>query len=310
MPHTEKTKRKPKRTNLLNLIEYASFRALLWKLGLFPYKLSRKVIVGLFIGIGYGLGIRKKTAEHQLRMVYPDWSEQKIKQVLRDVYRNLGLTTAEIYLQKENQFLESISFSGMNHIDKARELGRGVILATAHLGNWEAARVFPYFGIPLSVVVKKQHNPYFDTFNNQIRMKHGVSLINFRRGLRDILKHLNQNEVVAILSDQNAGEAGLVSDFLGFPASHWKGVAKLSLRYQVPIVPGFSVRTPEGGIKFSFEPMIFHPELDDKDENYPYVLTKINAVIEKYVNRYPEQWLWLHKRWKATGAMRTELPDF
>jgi len=298
-----------KRNDLTNRIEYILFRFVLWKLRLIPYTWGKWLITSLFLWIGYGLGIRRKTADLHLRMVYPDMKAAERKALLKKIYYNMGLTSAEIYLLKEEKLIANTSISGKPHVHKALSLGRGAILATAHLGNWEAARLLPLFSIPLSVVVKKQHNPYFDAYNAAIRIRQGVSLIDFRRGLRDILTHLNKNEMVAILADQNAGSSGLVLDFMGYPASHYKGVAKISLRYKVPIVPGFAIRTKEGGIKISFETMIYHPELDDTEENYAFILKKLNAIIEEQINRYPEQWFWVHKRWKATGAMRSGRSD-
>jgi KDO2-lipid IV(A) lauroyltransferase len=293
-----------KRNDLLNRVEYAAFRIFLWKMRLLPYKAGRSVVTWLFVAIGYGLGIRRETAELHLRNVYPDLDDTSRKQLLKNIYRNMGLTVAELYLQNEQDLIRESTISGKAHAEKALSLNRGAILATAHFGNWEAARILPLYGIPLSVVVKQQHNPYFDRYNTAIRTRQGVAMIDFRKGLRDILKHLYNNEMVAILADQNAGRSGLVLDFLGFPASHWKGVAKISLRYKVPIVPAFALRTPEGTIKFCFEPMIYHPELEDTEENYVFILKKLDEVIESYIDRYPEQWFWVHKRWKATGAMR------
>lgn len=295
-----------KRNHLLNLTEYWAFRFVLFKFRLLPYRWSNLALQRLFLWLGYGLGIRRDVAEKQLRRVYPDQEPHERRALLRKIYRNLGMTAAEIYLQDESKLIATAQISGRSHVDKAFSLGRGAILATAHFGNWELARILPSLGIPLSVVVKKQHNPLFDNYNNAIRTRHGVSLIDFRRGLRDILAHLAKNEMVAILMDQDAGASGLRLDFLGSPASHWRGVAKLSLRYKIPIVPGLALRTPEGGVKFCFEPMLYHPELEDKEENYAYILNKVNAVLEAYIDRYPEQWFWVHKRWKKSSVSQLE----
>lgn len=292
-----------KRTRLYNKTEYLLFRGLLGWLRLFPYAIGKRIVSALFLLIGYGIGIRREVAEKQLAAVYPSLGLAKRKKLLRKIYRNMGLTVAEIYLQPDEQLIAGASFTGRESVDAAFALGRGAILATAHFGNWEAARIFPRFAIPLSVVVKRQHNEYFDRFNNSIREKYGLGIIDFRQGLREIIKQLNKNEMVAILADQNAGPSGLILDFLGFPASQYKGVAKLSLRYKVPIVPGFALRTEQGKINFSFEPLIHHPELEDTEENQILVMQEVNSVIEKYIRLYPEQWFWVHKRWKATKAM-------
>jgi len=87
-------------------------------------------------------------------------------------------------------------------------------------------------------------------------------------------------------------------DFLGFPASHWKGVAKLSLRYKVPIFPGFVRRGKNDRLVFEFFEPILHEEMDDKEENYSVVLAEVNDIIERQIHKWPEQWFWVHKRWK------------
>ncbi len=92
-------------------------------------------------------------------------------------------------------------------------------------------------------------------------------------------------------------------DFLGFPASHWKGVAKLSLRYQLPIIPGFIVRTDDDKLRFEFSEMLYYPELEDVEENYEVVLKDIIQATEYYIRKYPEQWFWVHKRWKKAYDM-------
>ena len=155
----------------------------------------------------------------------------------------------------------------------------------------------PLFGIPLAAVVQKQHNHLFDAYNNALRTRQGVRLIDQRHGLKDLLACLRQNMVVTILTDQNAGPEGLILEFLGHPAPHWKGAAKISLRYKAPIIPGYALRNPEGGIRICFEPMIHHPELSDSTENQLLLLKEINAVTERYIRQNPKQWLWLHRRW-------------
>jgi KDO2-lipid IV(A) lauroyltransferase len=292
---------KPKR--IYHYLEYAALRILLFKLRLLPYALSRAFVLCLFRVIGYGFGVRKNLARRQLMKVYPGKPKAEIDLILRKLYRQMGLTVCETWLLREEKLIAGSRVTGDANVREAFALGRGAILATAHFGNWEGARILPRFGIPLSVVAKKQHNHFFDRFNNAIREQHGVSVIDVKRGLRDILAHLRKNEMVAILADQNAGKSGLILDFLGFPASHWLGVAKLSLRYKIPIVPGFALRTEQETLDLRFEPMIHHPELEDAEENYITVLNEINAVIERYIHAYPDQWFWVHKRWKATGVM-------
>lgn len=272
-------------------------------LRLLPWSWGKAICETLFVSIGYGLGIRRKVALTQIARVFPDWDAKRHRQTIKELYRNMGLSIATIYLMKESRLIESCSVVNPEYAEEAYSYRKGVILATAHLGNWEAARVFPTKNMPTSVIVRKQRNRYFDRFNNAIRSRHGVGIIDMKRGLRDIIAEFRQNHLVAILMDQNAGKGGLVLDFLGFPASHWVGVAKLSLRYKVPILPGFALLTPEGNTQFTFEPIIYHPDWEDDEALYPILLREVNEVIERYIHQFPSQWFWVHKRWKSTKAM-------
>ena len=293
-----------KRNDFVNRVEYALFRSGLFLLRILPYNWGKWLTVRLFLWIGYGLGIRKKLAARQLQKVYPSMTEEQRKSLLRDTYRNMGLSSAELYLQKEEDLISSIELKDKENLDKALSLGQGVIVATAHFGNWEAATTLPLFGYQLSAVVKRQHNPYFDRYTNALRTRYGIKVIDLKYGVKDIISHLKNNELVALICDQNAGKSGIILDFLGYPASHWKGPVKISLRYHIPIVPAFSLRKPDGKIQICFEPMIYYPELEDNEENYIFLWKQLNQVIESYIHRYPEQWFWVHNRWKATGAMK------
>lgn len=304
-----------KKKQLQNYVEYYPFRMLIGILKGLPYAWSQGFILALFDLVGYRLGVRKSIAKNQLSKVYPTWSGLQIEQTLRKMYRQMGLNICEVYLAKDADLDRKSALLGTKHMDAALAMGNGVILATAHFGNWEAARLLPLHDIPLSVITKRQRNHLFDVYTNAIRTRNGLHIIDMKRGLRDIVADLKQNRVVCILADQNAGSAGLVLDFLGFPASHWKGVAKLSLRYQIPIIPGFVVRQADDSLRFEFSPMLYYPELADDEENYATVLQDIASITEAYIHRYPEQWFWVHKRWKhaydmfedATADVKTRL---
>lgn len=286
------------RKELVSKIEYLSFRIWLAGFKLMPASLARRILIGLFLAVGYGLGIRKKVAMQQLGRVYPELKQSQKKQILKRLYRSMALTIQEVYLCSDEQLFSSSRITGKQYVEEALALGRGAILATAHFGNWEAARVLPKAGIPLSVITKTQRNKRFDAYTKAIRERCGVRTIDMSRGLRDIVHQLSEGRIIAILMDQNAGKNGLILDFLGYPASHWKGVAKLSLRYQIPIVPGFARREADDSLVFEFMPFILTKDLEDKEDNYPLVLHQVNAIIEQYIRRWPEQWFWVHKRWK------------
>jgi KDO2-lipid IV(A) lauroyltransferase len=281
-----------------NALEYYPFRALIALLGALPYRICRAIIMFLFMTIGYHLRIRRDVADTQIRHVYPTWSTAKINCLIRGIYRQMALNILEEYFMDDSALSEKSIIVGSEYMQEARNLGKGVLMAAAHFGNWEAARILPLQGIPLSVIVKKQRNTLFDAYTNAIRTRSGMHIIDMKHGLRKIISDLSEKRVVAIMADQNAGSKGIILDFLGYPASHWKGVAKLSLRYQIPIVPGFVIRSPEDKIIFEFSKMIYHPELEDNEENIAIILNKIIRITEDYIHKYPDHWFWVHKRWK------------
>jgi len=291
---------------LQSIGEYILFIGLISIFRMMPRQLSVKLLVCLFDVIGYRVGVRKQVAAAQLSKVYPEKSDQEIGQIIRNMYRNMALSIQEIYLDNDRILLSRCILDGREHIEAALAMGRGAILATGHFGNWEAARIMPLWGIPISVIAKQQRNRFFDRYTNRIRERNGACIIDMKSGLRGIIEHLQKNEMVAILTDQNAGRHGLITDFLGFPASHWKGAAKIALRYNVPIVPGFVIRDERDQLIFRFEPMI----MPDKPTNLAYsaqsssedeclhLIRRINYILEGYITQFPHLWFWVHKRWK------------
>lgn len=294
------------RKRLKNKLEFILFLAAISFLRSIPYNRAESILIFLFDIIGYRIGIRKKVALIQLLKTMPELGQEKLHQILRDNYKMMALNAAEEYILPDKELIKKTSINGLYNVKEAFALNRGVLLGTAHFGNWEAARLFPLYDIPMSVITKRQRNYYFNDYTDAIRSAHGVSIIDMRKGLRDILEHLKNNEMVAILADQNAGKHGMIFDFMGYPASHWLGIAKLSLRYKIPIIPGFALRNKDKSTVFRFEKMIYHPELDDHQEHYETVLRELDQVLERYIRRYPEQWFWVHKRWKGAYDMFRE----
>lgn len=252
----------------------------------------------MFDLIGYRIGVRRKVAEIQLRRVFPQKSTSEIRSIIRMMYRNMALSIQEIYLDDDRILLSNCILEGREHIEAALAQGKGAILATGHFGNWEAARIMPLWDIKVAVIAKRQRNLCFDRYTNRIRERNGACVIDMKRGLRGIIEHLHRNELVAILTDQNAGKNGIITDFLGFPASHWKGAAKLAIRHGLPVVPGYVVRDEKDRLVFRFEPVIEPNSRAVEDESCLDLIRKINSVLEKYIVHYPHLWFWVHKRWK------------
>ncbi|OQX71113.1 MAG: hypothetical protein B6D62_02670 [Candidatus Cloacimonas sp. 4484_275] len=287
-----------------NKIEFYLFRGLLKLLKLFPYKFSEQIIVSLFILIGYYIGIRKKVAAEQLKMVFPEKSNREIKKILLRMYAGMGKTAAETYLGNKTKLFANSVAEGWNNLEKAVAMKKGVILATGHIGNWELAGRYIAAHFKFSVVAKKQRNRYFDNYTNKLREKDNIEIIDKKNAFREIIKKLRNNYIVAILIDQNAGKNGILTNFLGFPASTFVGAAKIAIKLKCPIVPAFAVRENNGKNHFIILPMILPTNYQNNEQSIKQLTEKISSTLEKIIIDHPSDWFWVHRRWRGFKKAR------
>jgi KDO2-lipid IV(A) lauroyltransferase len=285
---------------LNNRIEYILFRLAVGCLKALPYSSSKAFLLWLLDVAGYRIGIRRKVAEQQLTAVFPDLGESEKQKIVRNVYRNMALNVLDIYLTEDKALYANSSFENKEFVEEALERKKGVLLITGHFGNWEApCRVLPMAGYGLAMITKKQRNTLFDAYTNAIRERQGGTNIDMKNALKGVLEHTGHNDLIGILIDQDAGKRGVLADFLGRPASNWKGTAKIALRFQIPIVPGFVIRNTDDSLTFRFEKMIDPAGLKDTEENIMTIIARMNQSLEDKIKQYPEQWFWVHKRWKG-----------
>jgi Kdo2-lipid IVA lauroyltransferase/acyltransferase len=283
-----------------NRIEYILFRLAVGCLKSLPYSSSKAFLLWLFDVAGYRIGIRRKVAEQQLTAVFPALCGPEKQKIVRNVYRNMALNVLDIYLTDDKALYANSRFENKEFVEEALEREKGVLLITGHFGNWEApCRVLPMAGYGLAMITKKQRNNLFDTYTNAIRERQGGSNIDMKNALKGVLEHTGHNDLIGILIDQDAGKRGVLAYFLGRPASNWKGTAKIALRFQIPIVPGFVIRNADDSLTFRFEKMIDPAGLKDTEENIMTIIAKMNQTLEDKIKQYPEQWFWVHKRWKG-----------
>ncbi len=290
-----------------NWLEYIPFRSAIGVLHLLPYNWSKSIMITLFDVLGYRLGVRRRLAEQQLAETMPQLNDLERKQIIRRVYRNLALNVVSVYLTDDTKLYAMSNFENKEYATQALARNKGVLLITGHFGDWEApCRVLPMEGFGLAMITKKQRNHLFDAYTNAIRENQGGSIIDMKNALRGVLTHTGHNDLIGILIDQDAGKRGILIDFLGKPASNWKGTAKIALRHQIPIVPGFVIRNPDDTLTFRFEAMIDPAGMADTEENVILLLKQMNQALEDKIQQYPDQWFWLHKRWKGARHFLTE----
>lgn len=191
-----------------------------------------------------------------------------------------------------------VEIEGEEHLSSALDVGKGVILLTAHYGNWElmGARLVEA-GFPLWVIARDQRDMAMTHLVNDVRERFGMKVI--RRGdARGIIRCLRDNGVLGILSDQNEA-TGILVDFFGRPAATATGAAVLAMRTGAPVVPGFVSRDERNHHRIRFQPPLQLTQTGDWDKDVHANTQLMTKVIEEAIIRDPEQWLWVHRRWKV-----------
>jgi KDO2-lipid IV(A) lauroyltransferase len=202
----------------------------------------------------------------------------------------------------EKNFTRYITFEGLENFQKAYEKEKGILILTAHFGNWEwMAALFPLQSHhPVHVVVRPLDSRFLDSMVEQLRMRTGNQAIPKQKAMGQILRLLKAGEIVGILLDQNmAWQEGVFVDFFGEKACTNTGMALLALKTGTPVLPAFNIRQKDGRYRVVIEPEIPLVRTGDKERDVTENTQRFTQIIERYVRNYPDQWLWLHQRWKT-----------
>lgn len=200
-----------------------------------------------------------------------------------------------------NEYInENIHIVGLDYLDEALANGKGAIILSAHIGNWELALVTTaLLGYPIGVVALPHRHKSVDNFFNSQRQKKGVIVMPLGRAARHCLNLLHQNKMIALAGDRVFNSSGILIDFFGLPTCLPEGPAAFSLKTGTPIIPGFMLRNPDDTFKFVFEkPIEFLPS-GDKDKDLKQLTSKCKVIIEDYIRSYPGQWFMFRKFWAS-----------
>ena len=228
---------------------------------------------------------------------------QASARVARACFENIGRTLAEFALEgtRIDELLARVELEGAEHLHAALAGGRGVFIVTGHCGNWEllAARISRE--VPVTGLARAMANPLVDATVEAQRHAAGARTMNARDSARGVLRLLRRGEAVGMLLDQNALRSERVFvPFLGRPAATNFGLAMLALKSGAPVLPAFSVRGADGRHRAWIGAPIPAAETGDRAARIGVSTARYTAAIEEYVRRYPEQWFWVHDRWKRT----------
>lgn len=294
-----------KRSKLQNKSELVAVRSLLGAIGALPLETSMRFgkSVGKFIGRRFPkLG---KTARRNLEIALPELSETEREKIVRGTFESLGRHLG--FVAHFNKFkLEDIrslvEVVGVEHLENARAAGRGVLFFTGHFGSWEVFNLLPpAFGYEMNILVRRIDNPLVESFVDGFRTRFGSITLDKTKSARQMFRVLESGGILGILADLNVQEKeGVFVDFFGVPASTTTSIAKLALKTNAAVIPAFAVwENAKNKYTVCLEPPVEYKNTDDAEADVKNLTQDITKVVEKYVRKYPEQWLWIHKRWNT-----------
>ena len=288
---------------LPHYVQYYALRGAITALDLLSMR--RAGAIGAVIGaLGYRpLGIRRAVVERQVRAAFPGLAEPEVLRIARASYEHLGRTSIETALlpaySREQVLAMFERVEGADVVARAREKGRGLLLVSGHLGNWELAGAFvAASGIPLEAVARGMENPLFDRYITETRRRIGMTVIHDADAVRRVPRATREGHAVAMLVDQ--GAVGLASSwvpFFGRYAKTPRGPAVFALRLGAPVVFATALRQPSGKYVMHYEEVPVHPT-GDREADVDRIVADYTNTLERWIRRAPEQYFWHHRRWK------------
>lgn len=286
-------------------LEYFPVWLLARLIGILPRPLARGFCQGVALLIYAAHGRLRKVGLRNLALAFPQKTRKENSRILRGLFLGLGRQLAEFVLfpryTKANVSRTAI-YDGFQNFAEASARGKGVLFLTGHLGGWEIGSfVHSLNGNPMNIVVRPLDNPYVDALVDRYRTLHGNRTFGKQDFARGLLTAMRRNEVVGILMDTNmTPPQGAFVEFFGVPACTATGVARVALRTGAAVLPAFTIWDKDlGKYKIHFDPALQLVSTGDDEADAIANTALFTRVIEQYATKYPEQWLWVHRRWKT-----------
>jgi KDO2-lipid IV(A) lauroyltransferase len=285
-------------------LEYALVWVLVKSVGLLPRPLARAKGIS-FAWIVYLLhGKLRRVGMRNLALAFPEKTPRERRKILRGEFTSLGRQIAEVCLfprYTPENVSKIVVYEGFENFERALARKKGVLFLTAHLGAWElSAFAHSLYGYPLNIVMRPLDNPYIDRLTRAYRTMHGNKAVDkdFARGL---IAAMRKGETVGVLMDTNMiASQGVFVDFFGIKACTASGIARVALKTDAAVVPGFTIWDPAlKKYRLRFDPAVKLIRTADREADVIANTALFTKIIEDYVRRYPDQWLWVHRRWKT-----------
>ena len=277
---------------------------------------NRTRIGKIFGSLGFFLmKKRREIAIENLTFAFPEKTKIEIKKIAKGSFQNLGITFFELFAMSslsDEKLHQMIDFGdGIDLINTVNSRGKGMIFLSGHFGNWEliAYSVGVFTNLPITIIVKPQANDFADKYLNKFRTSRGNKIISMYNAAKTIITVVQNKEVIALLADQFATkDKDYYVNFFGRPASTFKVVGELALRYKIPIIMGVAIRQKNGKYKAELVELKYDDLIDLENNAIAstdgvFKLTERHTKqLEDFIRKTPEQWAWMHKRWKYSRS--------
>lgn len=286
-------------------LEFACVWIAVRVLGALPRPISRGMGMSLGLAAYFVSGRLRRVGIRNLQIAFPTLSDGQRSGIIRRLFVGLGRQLSEFCAfpsyTAENARRVAV-YDGFENYEAARAAGRGVLLLTAHLGGWEIGSfVHSLFGYPINIVVRRLDNPKVDALVDRYRTLHGNQTFAKEDFARGLLAAMKTGETVGILIDTNmTPPQGVFVDYFGVPACTASGMARVALRSGAAVVPAFTIWDRKmRKYRVRFDPALRLISTGDDDADAVSNTAMFTRVVQDYATRYPEQWLWVHRRWKT-----------
>ena len=285
-------------------LEYVLVRAGLALLGAIPRRWARALGVWFARAAFVALPRLRSVGRKNLELAFPERSTRERERILRREYAHLGELLAEFCLMpryRRSDVAAFIRYDGLERYERARERGKGVLVLTGHLGAWELSSFFhSLMGYPMGMVIRRLDNSLVDRYVNDVRCLHGNRVLHKDDFARGLLAEMRVGGTVGILMDTNmTPPQGVFVPFFGIQACSASGLAKVARRTGAAVLPGFLLAEPGGRYVLHFGEELEVIATADAEADAVANTARFTSVLEHYIRRYPEQWLWMHRRWKT-----------
>ena len=289
-------------------LEFLPLWGLVCAMGMLPRPLARGLGIALAQLVYLAHPKLRRVGMRNLELAFPEKSRAERKKILRKVFAGMGRQLAEFCLfpkYSKDNVKEIAIHDGFENFEAARQRGKGVLLLTGHFGGWEVGSfAHSLYGFPIKIVVRDLDNPLIDDLVRRYRTLHGNSTFDNREFARSLLSSMRTGDTVAILMDTNmTPPQGVFVDYFGIPACTASGLARVAVKTDAAVIPAFTIWDEAlKRYRIRFEPALQLIRTGDAEADAVANTALFTKALEKCARRYPEQWLWVHRRWKTRPA--------